>query len=129
MSDYQIANGHDNTAGLTAIEALSAPLFAAYADGLLTEWHDFEARVWSGDRQLVPVGRAWVAWRFFRLTRDERQYLRDNFGAAVTIRTLDKGVNAFANFNATLVLPDPALGWEADAWRDVRVEFRDLEAV
>ena len=73
--------------------------------------------MWSGDRQLVPVGRAWVAWRFFRLTRDEMQYLRDNFGAAVTIRTLDKGANAFANFNATLVLPDPARAWEADGWQ------------
>ena len=129
MSEYQIAAGHNNAAGLTALEALDPPLFAAYADGLLTEWHDSEARVWSGDRQLVPVGRAWVMWRCFRLTREEMQYLRDNFGAAVTIRTLDKGANAFANFNATLILPDPALGWSADEWHDVRIEFRDLEAI
>ena len=129
MSEYQIADGHDNAAGLTALEALNPPLFAAYGEGLLSEWHDFEARAWSGDRQLVPVGRAWVAWRFFRLTRDELAYLRDNFGAAVTIRTLDKGANAFANFNATLVLPDPALGWEADGWDAVRVEFRDLVGI
>lgn len=129
MSEYQIADGHDNEAGLTELTLLDPPLFAAYADGLLTEWHDYEARQWSGDRQLVPVGRAWVAWRFFRLTRDEMAYLRGNFGAAVTIRTLDKGAtdaNAFANFNATLVLPDTATGWDGDEWRDVRVEFRDL---
>ena len=127
MSEYQIADGHDNAGGLVALEALDPPLFAAYVDGLLTEWHDYEARQWSGDRLLVPVGRAWVAWRFYRLTRAEMAYLRENFGAAVTIRTLDKGANGFANFNATLVLPDPAAGWEADAWIDVRVEFRDLE--
>lgn len=126
MSDYQIADGHDNEAGLTELALLDPPLFAAYADGVLTEWHDSEARQWSGDRQMVPVGRAWVAWRFFRLTRAEMTYLRTNFGAAVTIRTLDKRANTFANFNATLVLPDPASGWEADEWRDARVEFRDL---
>ncbi len=129
MSEYKIANGHDNSGGLAALEALDPPLFAAYADGLLTEWHDFEAREWAGDRSLVPVGRAWAAWRFFRLTRDELAYLRVHFGSAVTIRTLDKGANAFANFNATLVLPDPSLGWEADEWIDVRVEFRDLVTI
>jgi hypothetical protein len=127
VSEYQIADGHDNEAGLTELALLDPPLFAAYADGLLTEWHDYETREWSGDRQPVAVGRAWVAWRFFRLTRDEMAYLRANFGASVTIRTLDKGANTFAAFNATLVLPDPAAGWEADEWRDVRAEFRDLE--
>jgi len=129
VSEYKIADGHDNAAGLTPLEALDPPLFAAYADGLLSEWHDFEARAWSGDRLPVPVGRAWVAWRFFRLTRDELAYLRANFGSAVTIRTLDKGANEFVNFNATLVLPDPALGWDADGWDGVRIELRDLVGI
>lgn len=128
MSQYGIADGHDNAEGLTALDALEPPLFAAYADGVLSEWHDCEARVWSGDLQAVAVGRAWVAWRCFRLTADEMAYLRAHFGAQVTIRTLDKGVNVFANFNATLVLPDLADGWDAGGWNDVRVEFRDLEA-
>ncbi len=127
MSEYQIADGHDNAAGLTELAVLDPPLFAAYADGVLSEWHDFEAREWAGDRSLVPVGRVWAAWRFFRLTRDEMQYLRENFGAQVTIRTLDKGANAFATFNATLVLPDQ--GWDADEWIDVRLEFRDLAEI
>ena len=126
MSEYQIADGHDNAVELTTLEALDPPLFAAYADGVLSEWHDSEGRLWSGDRRVVPVGRAWAAWRFFRLTADEMAYLREHFGAAVTIRTLDKGVNSFANFNATLVLPDLATGWEAGGWDAVRVEFRDL---
>ena len=129
MNDYQIADGHDNDAGLTALAELDPPLFAAYSDGPVTEWHENEARVWSGNRQLVPVGRAWVVWRFFRLSRDEMLHLRENFSAAVTIRTLDKSADAFANFNATLVLPDPSLGWDADGWSDVRVEFRDLEGI
>lgn len=129
MSEYQIANGHNNAAGLTELPELDPPLFAAYTEGIVTEWHDYEARVWSGDRQLVPIGRAWVVWRFFRLTRDEMAYLRENFAASVTIRTLDKGANAFANFNATLVLPDPSLGWDADGWNDAAVEFRDLTVI
>gem|GEM_PF-6699839 len=136
MSEYKIANGHDNVAGLTELALLDVPLFAAYADGVVTEWHDTEAWLWSGDRQLVPVGRAWAGWRLFRLTRDEMAYLRANFGSAgmaktspVTIRTLDKSANAFANFNATLVLPDPARGWEADGWNDVWLEFRDLVGI
>jgi hypothetical protein len=129
VSEYQIADGHDNAAGLVALEALDPPLFAGYAEGVLSEWHDFEARAWSGDRRAVAVGRAWVVWRFFRLTRDEMAYLRENFGVSVTIRTLDKGANAFANFNATLVLPDSAVGWEADGWDGVRVEFRDLVGI
>jgi hypothetical protein len=136
MSEYKIADGHDNIAGLTELALLDVPLFAAYADGIVTEWHESEARVWSGDRRLVPVGRAWAVWRLFRLTRDEMAYLRANLGASgasqtspVTIRTLDKGANAFADFNATLILPDPARGWEADGWNDVRLEFRDLVAI
>lgn len=136
MSEYKIADGHDNAAGLTELALLDAPLFAAYADGVVSEWHESEARLWSGDRQLVPVGRAWVVWRLFRLTRAEMAYLRATFGASgvaqaspVTIRTLDKGANAFANFNATLVLPALALGWEADGWNDVRLEFRDLVGI
>ena len=131
MSEYKIADGHNNAGALAALEALSAPLFAAYADGLLSEWHDFEARQWAGDRTLVPVGRAWVAWKFFRLTRDELAYLQAHFGSTVTIRTLDKGTNSFANFNATLVLPDLSADarWEADEWLDVRIEFRDLETI
>lgn len=131
MSEYRIADGHDNAAGLTALEALAPPLFAAYADGILSEWHESEGRAWSGDRQAVPVGRAWAAWRFFRLTADELAYLRENFGAQVTIRTLDKGAGAFGNFNATLVLPDLAKDarWDAGGWRDVRVELRDLAAI
>lgn len=129
MSDYKIADGHDNAAGLTALDALDPPLFAAYADGIVTEWHESEARAWSGDRRLVPIGRAWAAWRFFRLTREEMAYLRDHFGAQVTIRTLDKAADAFADFNATLVLPDPADGWIADGWNDARIEFRDLVGI
>ncbi len=129
MSEYQIADGWDNAAGLVALETLDPPLFAGYADGVLSEWHDAEAMVWSGDRRRVAVGRAWAAWRFFRLSREEMAYLRANFGEQVTIRTLDKGADAFAEFNATLVLPDPAVGWEADGWDGVRVEFRDLVAI
>src|SRR5690606_11834768 len=129
VTTYMIADGHGNAAGLTALDALDPPLFAAYAGGIVTEWHDSETRVWSGDRRLVPIGRAWVAWRFFRLTREECAYLRDHFGAAVTIRTLDKNADAFADFNATLVLPDPSRGWHADGWDNVRVTFRDLLAL
>ena len=129
MSNYQIAAGYDNAAALTALEELAPPLFAAYADGVLSEWHEAEGRAWSGDRRIVPIGRAWAAWRFFRLTADEMAYLREHFGAAVTVRTLDKGANAFATFNATLVLPDPAVGWDAGGWNDARVEFRDLAAI
>jgi hypothetical protein len=129
MSEYRIADGHENAGELTALAALDPPLFAAYADGVLSEWHDCEAWVWSGDRRVVPVGRAWAAWRFFRLTADEMGYLRVHFGAQVTIRTLDKGAGVFANFNATLVLPDLADGWDAGGWDGVRVEFRDLEAI
>ncbi len=129
MSEYQIAEGHDNEAGLTALELLDPPLFAAYADGVVSEWHESETRLWTGDRRLFPVGRAWAAWRFFRLTQAEMTTLRANFGAAVTVRTLDKGTGLFANFNATLVLPDLADGWEADGWNEVRVELRDLAAL
>lgn len=130
MSEYGIADGHDAEA-VMALDELSPPLFAAFADGVLSECHEFEGRAWSGDRQMVPIGRAWAAWRFFRLTTDEMAYLRANFGAAVTVRTLDKGANAFATFNATLVLPDLAADahWDAGEWLDVRVEFRDLVGI
>ena len=56
MSEYKIADGWDNAAGLTALEALDPPLFAGYADGVLSEWHDAEAMAGQG----IGGGWRWV---------------------------------------------------------------------
>ena len=135
MSEYpQIADGYDNTAGLTPLHQLSTPLFWRFYM-IQSEWHDYESREWSGSRIYVPIGRPWVVWRFFVLTPDELAYLRANFGVAVTIRTLNKTTNLWSNYNATLALPDAGDGnwatWDygAEWWTNVRLEFRDLEGI
>lgn len=130
-----IADGHDNVGGLTEWHLLSPPLFHEYAgdEVVYSEWHGFESRLWSGDRTYVPVGRQWVRWRFFVLSREEYAYIRATFSAAVTIRTLDKDGNDYVNFNANLVLPDTSeLEWDREGrmgWFDVPVDLMDLEEI
>lgn len=133
MSSVKIAAGHNNAAGLTFLEDLSGTLFELYApaESLLTEWGDFETRILAGDRTYVNVGRPWSAWIFEWLTRAEMAYLRSTFSSSlVTIRTLNKATNAYANYNAYLVFPE--LGeadYDSGVWESVRFEFKDLEAL
>jgi hypothetical protein len=134
MSEYKIAAGHNNAAGLTALHLLLPGSFGDYAAGVLTEWHDYEDRLRSGSGGYKPIGKPWVAWVFFRLTRAELLHLRTTFcptgeDALVTIRTLDKRADAFANFNARLIWPDGSAAWLRDEWRDVRIELRELAGI
>ncbi len=124
MSDYKIANTHNNAAGLQALDALIPPLFAAYTGGIVTDWHAAEAQIMTGDRRLCPVGLPYVVWHLHRLSAAELLYIRATFGAQVTIRTLNKTAGAFGNFNATLEIDSGA--WRANGWDSVKLTLWEL---
>ena len=132
----KIANGANNAAGLQYLWLLSPPLFRDFRGDLLTEWSDADQYVMNGNREMVPLTLPSVNWVFYRLTRAEYQYLKDNFGTSVTIYTLDKGTDTWTTFNATLlslrVIGKGSGGsgrWEMDEWYDVRLELIDLEEI
>jgi len=133
MSSLKIAVGNNNAAGLTELEDLSPPLFDLFgpSEAIKTEWHDYETRELAGDHIYVNIGRPWVAWIFDWMTRAEMAYLRTTYATQlVTIRTLNKATNAYANYSATLVFPE--LGetdYDIGIWEKVRIEFHDLVAL
>lgn len=129
-SSVKIAVGANNVAGLKSLELLSPPLFKDYIfpEGVSTEFHPYVARELDGNRVMVKIGRPWVAWKLYRLTRAEMNYLLATFGDPVTIRTLDKETNTYRNYNATFNRPDlvEQVKWDTNTWDDVRIEFWDL---
>lgn len=131
MSEYKLANGHDNEAGLEELQNLSAGLFGYYVGGLKTEWHDFVTQILVGSRRsYAPIGLPWCDWVMFKITPQELKYLKDNFGPEVTVRTFDKGRNAFYNFNAIILFPDTsAFDFDIGEWIDLKISFIDLVEV
>lgn len=131
----KLADGHNNAAGLLYLWELDPPKFRETRGDVLTEWSDAESFAVNGIGEMVPLTLPTDTWMLYRLSRAEYQYLKDNFGADVTIYTLDKGANEWKTFNATL-LALRAMGkgnasarWEMDEWLEVRLEFVDLEEI
>lgn len=141
MADQlEIALNHDNAAGLTGIHDLSAGLFWRYAGSdirLHMLWYTGEGRELDGSRRLHTYGLPYAVVTFPVLTRAELYYLTNTLCAGgednlVTARLFNEDANAWGNFNATLVKPQPNRDWSKrhrDTVRDVRLEFRDLEAL
>lgn len=134
----KIADAHDNAAGLQYLWQLSPPMFRDFRGDLLTEWSDADQYVLNGNNELVPLTLPSVNWVFYRLSREEYQYLKTNFGTTVTIYTLDKGADEWKTFNATLLAlrvigkgssSGGSARWEMNEWYDVRLEFIDLEEI
>lgn len=127
--ELRLAAGHGSTIGLTAIGALLAGSFQDYSADPPAEWRESEGRFITGDRRLKPIGRAWAAWRLWRLSVTEMNHLRATFCAGeleglVTVRTRE-GAGAYRAFNATLRLLPGA--WVGGAWHETRLEFHDLQ--
>lgn len=125
---YRIADGENATGSLQPLYALDPPKFIFARGGLNTEWHECEEWVVDGARVPRKRGRAWCAWLLTHISREEFNYLKQNFGVLVTIETYDTENDAFYIFNARMWLYDLSRNAEftAGEWFDVRIEFRDL---
>jgi hypothetical protein len=111
--DLKIAAGHNNAAGLTSIETITAsgdsrPFVYPQA------WPRFNPGQFKvrSDQSLYIRGKAATGWQFSFLTKNQYEYLRDTYCAGdfdgnVTIRTR-AGRIAYANFNARMYLPKPS---------------------
>lgn len=129
-SDHiQLADGHDNTAGLQRLDELSAGLLAEYrvAGGVLTEWHDAESWERNGNRDLVAIGLPWVELRLFNITPEERAMLA-TYEGEVTAHLYDKAAAAWGDYNGVLEMKVQDSKWEpvSDYWAEVKITIRDL---
>lgn len=139
IEHVKIAANHNNAAGLKALYELSPPLFADYyiiPGSVFTEWFGAEAYERAGDRTLRKIGRPYVIWTLpASITRDEYDLLRSTFCSThltgeVTIRTLNKDLNAWGNYNALMQMPqNDSRKWEDNEWLDVKLFFYDLVAL
>jgi len=135
---YQIASGHDNSAGLVAVTSITPagsqafpPLRAraSYQPGVL--------RV-RADGAFYETGFASAVWTFDVLLDLQYGYLYTTYAAdatnanKVTIRTPNR-LGVFTTYNARIVLPPRRdLTYVADPrhpFTDVKIQFNRLEAI
>lgn len=127
MSQYLIADGYDNVAGLLSLHQLEPPLFYDYNVGIKTYFKEYVSQIMTGDRKFIRVGLPSTVWELFKISLDEYAYLRENFGQEVTIRTLDKSTNTFRDYNAVMELPDISeTQFDIGDWYQFRLKFWDL---
>lgn len=122
---YQIADGHDNAAGLATIDPQPA------SEGL-----QYPKRRVAGDGTEYNDGSAFTIWRY-RGVLSTTQYsaLLTAFGLSsaltneVTVRTLHGAARTtYSNYNATIVKPfNPR--FERGFWRDIEFRVIKLEAL
>jgi hypothetical protein len=135
VTDYKLAAGHNNTAGYTAIDEIT--------DG--TDTLDEPKAVNTSIRgvrrftleQPKFSGTKTMALVFTRMTIGLLEYMQSNYEGLVTVRIPFTGVT-FADYNATLVIPDKGElqeGYYLDAvldtpgFQEVVCPLFDIEAV
>jgi len=133
--DHQIAAGHDNAAGLVNIEDITdgsgyAFLFVRsvgqYVPGELVP---------TLNVSIAVLGVTKITWTWAALRTSQYEYLKDTYGGGgytglVTIRTTTTVKGTYANYNARMLLkPEAELQWFPPYYRDVAVDFIDLEAL
>lgn len=144
MSAYakrvSIAASWNNLSGLTFLHRLSPPLFEDYRrfTAKNVEFTPYETRELSLGRTYKSFGLPSCVWIFEALSSDEFQYLMTTFVTSsreegpVTIRTLNTTTNSWQNYNARILKPgqeDITRMWNGYEYRDVRLEFYDLELI
>jgi hypothetical protein len=133
--DLQIAAGHDNQAGLTRIESITAP-GDTRPFTYPRAWYHFNPGQFAirSDGSFYLRGKAVTAWTFTFLTKLQYQYLSDtycggDYDGDVTVKTPLRTDNTNAIINARMRLPKPS---ETEArlgkvGTQVRIEFANIE--
>lgn len=133
--ECKLAAGNDNLGSLQTLYELgqSSGLFVRYRfRDPLTEWRDQEARARDGTRAFIPIGAAWCVWVFQALTMAEYNLLKTTYcygvlSAPVTLRTYNKTLNAYLNYNGQMNWPgEDERSWVSGDWANVRIVFDNL---
>ena len=124
MGIYKIADGHNNTAGLTAVD----PQPASY--GI-----HYPRRVYATSGAVYPDGIAFTEWRYDEaISAEEYDSLLTQFGLDsaetndVTIYTSDEHGRDFVNKNGTIIRPENPV-YRLGVYERLIFLVRDLEDV
>jgi hypothetical protein len=118
-SDYQIAAGNNNAAGLVALQAITPSGNIAFPPPTAKAFYNPGAIRFRGNGQAVHVGFPSQEWLMVWLTYEQHAYLKTTYcgggySGAITARTKYSTV-AVANYNAVLVVPHESalvsFGW------------------
>lgn len=127
---FEIADGHDNIAGLLPLDELSPPLFDVYDEPVFTEWLESEGQRSDSTGYPKHIGRPVVTVVFNAIPQPDILYLKANFGRYVTIFTLNKTTAEWRYFNAELIFPRLTVDNYSPGWYlDVRLTFTQLEDI
>lgn len=133
-NDAQMAAGYDNAAGLVAIATITpASDRRAFYEPQETGYSEGVVKV-RADGTLFYAGFASVTWLWRVVTWRQVQYLRDTYCAGgyagkVTVR-LRLDTTTYANYNAVLVIPQPAeSARNFENYTDFAVRFTRLDAL
>ncbi len=135
--DYKIASGYNNVAGLTNLEAITPTGDRSFFSPVAYSAFRGGVRHIRTDGSVILTGFPSAFWVFPALTRKQWEYLQDTycggagkFSGKVTIRTRVGGRSSYGNFNAIMILPDPAeLTRRFTAFEDVRIDLTRLVAI
>ena len=136
-TDYKLAVGHNNAAGLTAITSITDGTLAL-TEPLQLPFYTRGLRRNRTDGRISYAGMPSTVLVFSYLTISQWAYLRTTYEGLVTAR-LALASTTFANYNGVLVLPDPSeleygviyneAGVLFNAYRSVQVQLNHLEAL
>lgn len=125
----KVVYGHNNYGTLATLYEIDATEFKRYMVGdPKTEWHGYETRINSADRQAKNVGMPWFVWIMQGMSIAGTKILRDAIcpgaSAEVTVITYNKDENAYLPYNATLIWPtEDDRAWVFGGWSNTRLTF------
>jgi hypothetical protein len=105
-TDYKLAAGHNNAAGLTTITSITDGTLAL-TEPLQLPFYSRGIKRNRTNGSVSVAGMPSTAFVFSYLTMGQWEYLRTTYEGLVTVR-LSLNKSSFSNYNASLVLPDPA---------------------
>lgn len=139
--NYQMAAGHDNTAGLELVNILTDANGVRFVMPRGLPFRSRGERRYRTDGSIARVGFDQVQWHFSAMTLAQYAYMIATYEGLVTIHhPLTSTV--FANFNASLWLPDEIdmnygvlngsvydAGFTGPGYHNVVLTFNHVEAI
>lgn len=127
FTEYKIAAGHDNAAGLTLIGSITATSNIQFAEPAAQQLYKPKRSLLRLDGLVTKVGKDAQEW-MMGVTWEQYRYMQDTYEGAVTIRTRWQN-KAYANYNAYLIVPTENLNFTLNGYSNVAFLFYDLVAL
>ena len=127
FTDYQIAAGHNNVAGLQKLALVVATSNIAFPDPAAQQNYNPGKTVMRLDLKTTKVGVKSQIW-MMGVTWEQYRYMQTTYEGYVTIRTRWQN-NAYANYNASLIVPTENLQFTLNGYANVPFLLMDLRAI